>query len=266
MGTLRNQDCKAREISEVNVVDLRNAIEHLNEHRRRPFRARSGLLGHIHYQHPDVGLWWNWKPWYEGGNDDDVQCCGVCGGEQERLVLDHCHVTGWERGYVCFSCNSEEGRSDDEPGTMWWLWRRTAPRIGLRLTYHSGAVTGRSWDSMLTDQHLAEGLSIDELLSLNETLDIPPVRTRTKGTPKPVRNSLLPYWDKEYRKYGIPVSEEDYFRISTSGAEAPRRGSYMETLNFNGIGLQVWSFSGQTFKGQPSEHVAWCTKDHRVAK
>lgn len=37
-----------------------------------------------------------------------------------RLVLDHCHMTGLVRGYLCSSCNSAEGWGGDE---IWGGWR-----------------------------------------------------------------------------------------------------------------------------------------------
>lgn len=35
--------------------------------------------------------------------------CATCRREATRVVIDHCHVTGWVRGLICRSCNNTAG-------------------------------------------------------------------------------------------------------------------------------------------------------------
>ncbi len=77
-------------------------------------------------------------PWHEGEN-----VCAFCGRHEDKLVLDHCHVTGWCRGKVCHGCNLSEARSYGDPAeslyqARWHRWRREAPLLPLREQYYSG--------------------------------------------------------------------------------------------------------------------------------
>jgi len=73
----------------------------------------------------------NW--FYRGGPDN----CSMCYRQNERTVVDHCHVTGWVRGSLCRTCNQQEGTSKDP---IWWAWRLKAPYLqpGDRLPYIAG--------------------------------------------------------------------------------------------------------------------------------
>lgn len=96
--------------------------------------------------------------------------CNICGYDDAHtaLAVDHCHVTGWERGHLCIACNMDEGRVFDHPDmngrcAVFYAWRRIAPLLHLRRESFYGP--RRSW---LSDTDLASGLSIDELFALND--------------------------------------------------------------------------------------------------
>lgn len=97
----------------------------------------------------------------------DRHICAVCGSQSGNAsALDHCHVTGWERGWLCAGCNLTEGRTSDDPtegddATIFHAWRRTAPLLHLR---RPSRWERRSW---LTDADLASDLTIDELFALD---------------------------------------------------------------------------------------------------
>jgi Recombination endonuclease VII len=47
--------------------------------------------------------------------------CEICGGPPKgkpSLVLDHCHITGQFRGWLCSHCNLGIGRLGDTPGAL----------------------------------------------------------------------------------------------------------------------------------------------------
>jgi hypothetical protein len=52
-------------------------------------------------------------------------CCLICGLNNKRLVIDHCHKTGIVRGILCHSCNSGIGMLQDDPEiikmALWYL-------------------------------------------------------------------------------------------------------------------------------------------------
>lgn len=63
--------------------------------------------------------------WYGDGS------CQMCGVQHDNswyngLVRDHCHITGFFRGYLCGTCNSAEGRNRD---FRWIAWRVMAPSL-----------------------------------------------------------------------------------------------------------------------------------------
>lgn len=70
-----------------------------------------------------------WKSWPLPGSDFTGDMfdwqnyrCAWCGLEpkMDRLVEDHCHMTGLVRGYLCRRCNIVEGKSWD---SAWDRWR-----------------------------------------------------------------------------------------------------------------------------------------------
>lgn len=54
--------------------------------------------------------------------------CGLCGGpfRAETLVIDHCHRTGLERGFLCRACNVREGV---RRGALWRAYRERPPSL-----------------------------------------------------------------------------------------------------------------------------------------
>lgn len=69
--------------------------------------------------------------------------CGICGGDGAS-PLDHDHVTGLARGYLCFRCNSHEGRSDRRTD-VYARWRAcpASAMLGIRLI--ATLPDGRNW-------------------------------------------------------------------------------------------------------------------------
>ena len=77
---------------------------------------------------------------------DDRDICSACGDGAPELtrgggdtVVDHCHCTGFVRGYLCRRCNMREGQRADE---VWTWWRLTAPMLAERVTYDHWSWTG----------------------------------------------------------------------------------------------------------------------------
>jgi hypothetical protein len=48
---------------------------------------------------------------------NNVKNCEICG-VKEKLVVDHCHISGKIRGHVCNSCNTMLGFAKDSPSTL----------------------------------------------------------------------------------------------------------------------------------------------------
>lgn len=42
---------------------------------------------------------------YEDMARAQAGCCRICGGDEKRLVVDHCHATGRVRELLCDGCN-----------------------------------------------------------------------------------------------------------------------------------------------------------------
>jgi hypothetical protein len=57
--------------------------------------------------------------------------CAMCGGSATiagRMVMDHDHATGLNRGWLCRSCNSVEPHAE----TPWWVaWRAGQNPAGM---------------------------------------------------------------------------------------------------------------------------------------
>jgi hypothetical protein len=56
----------------------------------------------------------------------EADCCDLCGGtnkqkkdgSKKRLALDHCHITGAFRGWLCHKCNLGIGLLGDNPKAL----------------------------------------------------------------------------------------------------------------------------------------------------
>lgn len=62
--------------------------------------------------------------------------CQICLTTEERLHLDHCHVTGDLRGYLCRACNHGLGNFQDDPkllrAAIAYLGQPTYPPVRVR--------------------------------------------------------------------------------------------------------------------------------------
>lgn len=87
---------------------------------------------------PDEGMdFWTWQ----------AGRCGNCGVyAPSKLVLDHEHVTGFVRGYLCRGCNTAEGVGR---AAHWWRWRsgwNPATLLGSEEVYEGWETTAyRRW-------------------------------------------------------------------------------------------------------------------------
>lgn len=54
---------------------------------------------------------------YEAMEDEIDGMCPICSVSQ-RLVVDHCHLTGKVRGLICNRCNRALGMFRDSPGRL----------------------------------------------------------------------------------------------------------------------------------------------------
>lgn len=70
-----------------------------------------------------------WKSWALPAEGEVVDMwdwqdghCAMCGFDRHsrRMAADHCHDTGFVRGYLCSGCNTDEGTSSDP---IWDGWR-----------------------------------------------------------------------------------------------------------------------------------------------
>lgn len=78
--------------------------------------------------------------------------CSVCGVHQDQtngvMHLDHCHLTGVQRGWLCHSCNISEGKQEN---LVWDVWRVTAPHIPQRIIDY-GPYIMNTYAKRLTDE------------------------------------------------------------------------------------------------------------------
>ena len=44
--------------------------------------------------------------------------CEICGNAKQSIMFDHCHQRGVFRGWICLSCNSILGHSNDDPDRL----------------------------------------------------------------------------------------------------------------------------------------------------
>lgn len=72
-------------------------------------RVATERLAFLDWPNPEAGE--SLSGW-QGGH------CAACG-FSERLILDHDHETGLERGYLCRACNRDESDTDG----IWEAWR-----------------------------------------------------------------------------------------------------------------------------------------------
>lgn len=79
---------------------------------------------------------------WDGGFDEFHQGrCAICGRTDPDLVDDHDHSTGFRRGWLCCSCNVQEGKRH---GGLFEKYRQRPPAVilGVRLPY-----TGYGWEN-----------------------------------------------------------------------------------------------------------------------
>ena len=67
----------------------------------------------------------------------DGRCAG-CGLPDSSLVEDHSHKTGLIRGYLCRSCNTLEGVSDNARWIRWRAGMNPATILGAKEIYDGG--------------------------------------------------------------------------------------------------------------------------------
>lgn len=82
------------------------------ERARRRSPARKAVAPSLESRTPACHTWPTpspgtpWREWQR-------ERCGVCG-YTGNLVVDHCHDTGFERGFLCRGCNVSEGAGSSE--------------------------------------------------------------------------------------------------------------------------------------------------------
>ena len=110
---------------------------------------------YVRMQPPMVGRWFD--------ADYDAKGyprCALCG-YADRLVTDHCHITGLIRGRLCCRCNRREG-FENSPALD--AWRLTAPGLVVgRREFYRGWSSGREGLAHSTEEQLLT-LPITELV------------------------------------------------------------------------------------------------------
>ena len=85
--------------------------------------------------------------------------CGICGKTPEKIVRDHDHKTGLERGHLCRSCNAKEVHSV-HPAFVAWRAGCNPPTLLNQITFkddptrlpirhtHPFRATNALWESL----------------------------------------------------------------------------------------------------------------------
>lgn len=47
-----------------------------------------------------------------------IAACKICGKKKDKMVMDHCHATGKNRGVLCPQCNHAIGLMYDSPDSL----------------------------------------------------------------------------------------------------------------------------------------------------
>lgn len=93
---------------------------------------------------PDAPACWSWPvPGELDATDSwgvvvDWQAgrCALCGEHGKRLVTDHCHASGFNRGMLCSGCNVHEGQCPKSPCACdGYRDRPPATILGVRVPY-----------------------------------------------------------------------------------------------------------------------------------
>lgn len=83
--------------------------------------------------------------------------CAMCGYDDCRLVLDHCHESGLARGFLCSPCNIAESKSYDS--TKWDIYRTFNPCKMLKLNFYYNDFGSSPYpmESLLTKEQSKKG-------------------------------------------------------------------------------------------------------------
>ena len=95
----RNERRRARYDSDARAQARQENLDRVRESERRHQLRRYGLT----------------IEQYDQMVEDQDGCCAICGGEVDRLRVDHDHETGGVRGLLCHGCNTALGLMADDP-------------------------------------------------------------------------------------------------------------------------------------------------------
>lgn len=82
-----------------------------------------------------------WKRWARPSRDESPRAwhdgrCAMCG-SAGRVVEDHCHATGFVRGFLCEPCNAAEPHGRGAEWDAWRAWDNPARKYGWCQVYIS---------------------------------------------------------------------------------------------------------------------------------